>query len=444
VFGGAVAVLGVDDGKDPAQPLTPEAGQRFDWIDILDRRDIEPADPSLGATRVQRSELFRFVGAEARDARLIHRSRLIFFPGAVTTRTQKLRNAGWDDSVLQVVYNALRDFQNDLQSVSALMSDASQGVFKIKGLMKMLAAQRSADIEERISLIDLSRSVARAIVLDSDGESFERVSTSFAGLPDMVDRGMQHVAAVADVPASILFGRQPAGLNATGESDVRGWYDTCDAWRERRARKPFERLVDVMLALEGAPDAKYNLTFGTMWSRSLEEDLTARKTQAEIDALYMDRGVYDSVEVADSRFRSTGWSHETTLQDNGRAQMVAADQDPSAAPTTEPAEVIAGTPGTADPKPAAAAFNGAQVTSLETLAKGVSEGTYPVETAIAIAIVAFPITREQASEIFSPIKVKEPAPANATPGNETPPPSNAPPPPTDKGASSEGPEDDPG
>lgn len=432
VFGGAVAVIGADDGRPPDQPLDLGNIKSIDWIDVLDRREIEPDNPRLHSRRVEAAEHFKYVDPLDRRAAFgfrVHRSRMLFFPGAETTREQKNRNNGWDDSVLQSVYDALRSFQNNVKSATHLVSDASQGVFKISGLQRIMSAGGKAAIKDRIAMLDEARSVARALILDADnGEEFERRSTSFAGLADMIDRTMLYVASAADMPVTVLFGRQPAGLNATGDNDTRAWYDAVDGWRKNTARRPLEYLVRVLIAAEGQdPEAvDWSIKFRPLWQMTIKEELEARKTQSEVDKAYLDAGVLDTDQVAESRFTSEGFSFETqpVEQDEGREAMKRAekalaegDEDVKQGETVPDS----GGEGDATAKDPGAAYAGVQVTALQKILETVATGKIPKESAIKLITAAYPMSEETARAMVDPIEEKESEPdpvPPAPPGQE--------------------------
>ena len=57
---------------------------------------------------------------------------------------------------------------------------------------------------------------------------------------------MMDMAGAAEIPATRLFGRSPQGMNATGESDLRNYYDMIAQMQERLLRPALEKLVPVM------------------------------------------------------------------------------------------------------------------------------------------------------------------------------------------------------
>ena len=57
---------------------------------------------------------------------------------------------------------------------------------------------------------------------------------------------MMDMAGAAEIPATKLFGRSPQGLNATGEADLRNYYDMIAQMQERILRPALEKLLPVM------------------------------------------------------------------------------------------------------------------------------------------------------------------------------------------------------
>ena len=74
----------------------------------------------------------------------------------------------------------------------------------------------------------------------------ETHSYSFGGLSDIYEAFMMDMAGAAGIPATRLFGRSPDGMNATGESDLKNYYEMIDGMRERSLRPALEKLLPVM------------------------------------------------------------------------------------------------------------------------------------------------------------------------------------------------------
>ena len=214
-------------------------------------------------------------------------------------------------------------------SVAHLMTDMSQAVFGMADLHDLIATGQMDLIEKRLEVVDLSRSVARAMLIDSEKESFERKPTPLTGVPDLLDRFMIRMSAAAGMPVTLLFGRSPAGMNATGESDTRAWYNRVEALQGNSLRPRLKRLFRWLLTEGGArePDA-WDVHFKPLWTPTAKESAEIRHLQAQTDAAYLKEGVVFAEEVALSRFTAQGWSEETELVDpEQRRQLLEAEQD---------------------------------------------------------------------------------------------------------------------
>lgn len=316
VYGGSAVFLGADDGQNQAFPLIAESVRSFKFITALEKRELQPAtwyrdplQPNYGQV-----ETYRINNND------IHESRLLLFHGTRTSKKRRAANGGWSYSVLQRMYDVMRQFNMSWQSAAHLMSDAAQAVFKLKGLHAQIAANKTSEILQRMELVDMSRSVARAVLLDAEDEDFKRDTYSFAGVPDILDKFTLRLAAAARMPVSLLMGQAPAGLNATGDSDIRFFYDQVKAAQEHTLRPALERLVELL-----ASNKAFTISFPALWQETEREKAELRKIQAEIDASYIQQGVLLPEEVALNRFRETGFSMETAISLEDRQAILESD-----------------------------------------------------------------------------------------------------------------------
>jgi phage-related protein (TIGR01555 family) len=344
VFGGGAVLLGCDDGRDPAEPLDTVALRRVLFVTSVTSRELwpetwelDPLNERFGEPVIYR--LTRVGGGGGMDTSRVHHSRLVRFEGLPTTRQRRITLKGWGESYLQRAHDLLVEWNGAHTAVNDLVQQSSIGVFKMKDLMSLVASDPDGTLKKRMEAMDLARSVAKSILLDSEGEAYERVEVgALTGLPDLLDRYSLRLAGALEMPVSILLGREPAGLNATGEADTRAWYDSIDAERETILKPAVERIVRlVLLSQEGPTSAKepegWSVEFPPLWQPTESERATLRKTVADTDAVYLQNGVLTPEEVARSRFRPEGWSAETEVDIAARPSPGAPDDDPPPAPS---------------------------------------------------------------------------------------------------------------
>lgn len=292
LFGGAVGVLGL--GGDPLSPA-PATG-RIEYVDIYDKRCIQRVkrfdDPRHSL--YSQAEIFR-ITPEGRTPFDVHRSRCLVFGGPLTGNREKEYRQGWDMSSLQIVYRVLMAFNNGHLSLDNMLTDASQAVFKMRGLLALIAGDKAL-LEKRAAILDLFRGLNRSVLLDADsGEEFTRVPMSFQSVPESMDRLVNRVAMATEIPVTILAGQAPAGLNATGDADMRAFYDRVESYRVEEITPHFRSVLRFV-----APG--HEVVFPSLWQPTAKEQAEVRKLVADTDALYIDRDVVTPEEVALSRF----------------------------------------------------------------------------------------------------------------------------------------------
>lgn len=342
-FGGAAILLGVDDGQNPVKPLNLDKIKSFNWLNVLTPREMhatryyaDPQKPNFGKPEIFRimttfsagTALSKMAPAPTESSTTVvevHESRLILFPGTVVSKRHRQQMHGWGDSVLVRCLSVVADFQMAFASSAHLLADFAQAVFKIKGLSEMVAQGSDEAVITRARLIDMSRSAARAVLIDAE-EEFERKQTPVAGLAELLDKFATRLAAAADMPVTLLMGESPGGLNATGESDIRFFYDRIKARQNKFLKPRLERVLKlIMLAKDGPTNGvepeDWCIEFAPLWQMSEKEQAEVRKLQADVDKIEIDAGVVTSEEVAASRHGGATWSSKTVIDLEGRKKL---------------------------------------------------------------------------------------------------------------------------
>lgn len=330
LYGGSVILVGADDGQDPSLPLDEDAIKTLDWLTVLDRFDVEvnstysdPTKPGYGEPETYRlTSSADFQGGTFN--RVVHESRVLRFDGTPTGARRRRQNAGWSESVLTRSYDVVRDFHAAFDGIAHLLTDFSQGIYKIKGLAQMLAHDKDDVLRTRLQALDLARSVVRAIPLDADGEDFERRGAQVSGLSDLADRMMMRVSSATRIPVTLLFGRSPAGLNATGESDIRLFYDHISTLQETVLRPLIERLLTLAFLAKDGPTAgvvpeSWSFVFLPLFQPTEQEQAATRLAHAQADSIYLASGALSAREVAESRFGGDRYGTEIALDEDARA-----------------------------------------------------------------------------------------------------------------------------
>lgn len=316
-YGGGALLLGANDyTTDLRQPLDLKKVRSLDYLTPLEGRELmplywynDPRAPKFGQVAIY--QLVPFVIGAPVDPNTInprvtqiHESRLIIFPGARVSRRIMISSGtfGWGDSVLTRCVRALRAFSTSYQNAEILLQDFAQAIYKVKGLADLISKDPNALLNSAMS-VELGRSICRAVVVDAE-EDFERKSTSLAGYSDLLTKFDDYLAAVSETPKMILMGTSPGGIDSTGAGDIRWFYDRIASTQQNRVKPAVMRIIEVILAALGEDPSKINhsVDFPPLWQPTEKEIAEAYYTQAQGDAVYLDRDVVSPEETSLTRF----------------------------------------------------------------------------------------------------------------------------------------------
>lgn len=331
LFGGAAILLGCDDGRPSESPLMPERARNLDWLFALDKRYLWPMTyyTELGEN-FGKPETYMFSPMSPRGSvykTVIHESRLILFPGDDTARLERDANLGWDQSVLQRAHEVLRSHDVSWKALEIMLTEAQQAVFSMSGLAAVIASGEETLLKDRMKLVDMMRSVVRAMVIDADGkEKFERQFATFTGVAEAMDKIMLRLAAAMKMPVTILMGQSPAGMNATGVSDLSNWYNWIESCQTTVQAQRIRRIVEVWCATQEGPNLKpseieeesvVQVKWPSLWTESPLENAQRRSAIAMADVAAVGAGIYTPEEVALQR-SSENWDGQIQLSEMGR------------------------------------------------------------------------------------------------------------------------------
>lgn len=206
----------------------------------------------------------------------------------------------------------------------------------VQGLVEMFDMMRLLQVNEGITLLDKD-------------DNFQATSYTFAGLSDMLIQFSQQLSGACDTPLVRLFGQSPAGLNSTGESDMRMYYDSINAQQEAKFRNPMDTILRILWRSELGTDAPDDMEFKftPLWQMTATDKATNAKTIAETVIGAYDSGLTDRATTL-SELKTA--SSETGIFTNITDEMIdeakaEADEPPM------PGEEIEGDPENPTAKP---------------------------------------------------------------------------------------------
>jgi phage-related protein (TIGR01555 family) len=321
LFGGAAILIGVVDGQTMDKPLDPRRIKSFENLKILDRTEIEfsriqfqldPGLPRYGQPVFYPIKFGTSGGAD--EEKLVHYTRVLELHGDTLPR-KAAASLGADDrywgiSVLQRAGDRLKTLGSSLGSIDQLLDEMSVGKYKVKDLAMLLSApEGKVAIQRRVELMDLTRSVFRSQYLDSE-EEFSRDTVNFTGIPEILHIIFMLISADTGYPITRLFGVSPGGMNATGESDMRNYYDSVRSLQSTELKPILLYFLRIISEWQKIPEPY--IKFLPLETMNEKQQADLKKQEADTGAskantykAYIDMGVLEPYEVRHLEFGNT-------------------------------------------------------------------------------------------------------------------------------------------
>ena len=281
LYGGSAIILGTGDA-DPSQPINIAAVREggLAYIHVASRYEISAGEIERDAASPFWGEPKSYSMTSSGRALKLHPSRVIPFVGSeVPDLTYSL---GWGDSVLQVLDEAIKNAGLAAGSIAQLLQEAKIDVFKVPRFMENVGDEAyRTKVLQRVALANQGKSLSNALLMDAE-EEYVQKQVAFAQLPEVLTLYLQIAAGAADIPATRLLGQAPAGMNATGESDLRNYYDRLAADQEVSLRPRLERIDEVLIpSALGVRPPEVHFAFAPLWQISEKERADIFRTKAD-------------------------------------------------------------------------------------------------------------------------------------------------------------------
>lgn len=340
LYGGAIAVMMIDDGRGLDEPLDLGAIRSIEELRVYDRsiaipdyNSIYRLEPTVG--QGPNRYRHRYLEPEFYDVSSIygsfrvHESRcLVFRNGKMPERSTMTQYRHWGIPEYIRIRKELREAVTAPSYSVKMLEKCVQAIYGMKNLAELLSTDEGEDIVlKRLQVIDMARNFLNSIAIDADGESYDFKSMSLAGVKDIVETTFATISAVTNIPQTILFGRSPAGENATGEGDMENWYSYVERNQKVQVVPNLKYLLDITIKAGMAQgyiseDPKPKLTMNPLWSLSEAEQANVDQVKAntaQVKAataqMYVDMQVIGPDEVRRGLAKEGEFDIDTLLDD---------------------------------------------------------------------------------------------------------------------------------
>lgn len=178
----------------------------------------------------------------------VHHSRVLCFRGTQMPYWEQIAEQYWGTSAIESMYDELIKRDNVAHNIANLTFKACLSVLQVENLDQMFATSSSVHQRRMYAMLSAINTMENSlgIRLVNKGDDIQQLQYSFSGLPEVMDSAMMDMAGATGIPVTRLFGRSPAGMNSTGESDERMYRQALEQERSIHIVPVLERLIPIV------------------------------------------------------------------------------------------------------------------------------------------------------------------------------------------------------
>lgn len=264
LYGGAAGLILIDGDEDLSEPLDYDTIMLDDYKGLLifDRwngiyPDIELEDdisdeeygyPKYYSISLSEANSNLMLSYNKQDLVKVHHSRIVRFNGRDLPLWERQAEMFWGESEIEIVFEELKKRDNTSANIASLIFLANIRVLKMNDLGQLLGASTQKAQENLYKVLQAQNQLMSNMgiyVMDKD-DDFGSEQYSFGGLNDIYESFMLDIAGACEMPVTKLFGREPAGFNSTGESDLTQYYDTLEEKQETYLQSIIDKLLPII------------------------------------------------------------------------------------------------------------------------------------------------------------------------------------------------------
>ena len=276
------------------------------WVTPLVWNSIDPTEPTF-----YNPEKWMVLGMEVHHTRLLK-----FISREVPDIIKPAYNFG-GISLTQLIDPYVQRWLRTVDSVNKLINNFSI-ITLATDMAAVLAggdAQAIQSFLDRQKLFTKTRDNQGLFVLDKLTEELSNIQVAIAGLAELQQQALEHMAYPTHEPLVILTGTEPSGLNASSDGQIQIWHNWVHSMQEQIYRPTLERVMRIVqLNLWGKINKEITFDFEPLSEITGKEiwEVGATKVQ-NLVALHAE-GIVDEQECREfiAGDKDSGWDNLDT------------------------------------------------------------------------------------------------------------------------------------
>ena len=198
---------------------------------------------------------------------------------------------------VQTALDYLRHFTGTRESAARLLRKFSLTVLKTD-MDAVLYGADDSGVRARLQYLADHRDNDGIYAISNEDEEIVQLNTPLSGVTEIVRQALELLSCVWRIPVVKFLGISPGGFNATGESDLRSFYDHVESQRSKIFGHNFETLTRVLsLSVLGHDAPGISWEWPSLWTMTRRERAEIAKIEADTAVQYFNIGALAPEEI---------------------------------------------------------------------------------------------------------------------------------------------------
>ena len=167
---------------------------------------------------------------------------------------------------VQMALDYMVHFTETRESAARLLKKFSLTIVKTN-VDALLYGSDDSDVRRRIAHLARERDNDGVYAISYEDEDVVQLNTPLSGVTDIVRQALEMLACIWRIPVIKFLGISPSGMNATGESDIRSFYDHVGSQVQKIFGHPLAQLSTLMQLNLFGKYAKMSVTPGRAFGK---------------------------------------------------------------------------------------------------------------------------------------------------------------------------------
>jgi hypothetical protein len=308
IYGDGFLILGFDDGQAMDKPLNIPSISAFHGAFARSREYVTPTN---GIDNIEDSEFFHVSRSSIEGSTekkfyaeidmgtsgmstIVHRSRILYFPGLLDFSDSKHLRSGGNKSVFSFCGKEIEEYGQAVDQIMRMLKTHSTYVLEIDGLVQGTRRNNVTELATRFVSLIKTITLFGAVIVDAKKEKANIINRTYTGVETLLKQIETSLTNTSDLPASYLITANDSQFSDKSIGDRYAMSQLIDNYYLTHLRKPLNYLYTLYCALTGHETDSKPGSFKISRVSSL---ILTRHEEAEVQFKHAQRDILYTIPV---------------------------------------------------------------------------------------------------------------------------------------------------